>query len=428
MKNPFNMFATKAAPERSPSEAPVQAEVIYLNSGIAIGIVTWSEAIAVEQAMRHPVVYRALDKIALSVQQCRWYVEEDPNAPSSERANKARVISDIQSLLDSPNGELTPAMLRYWLALNYASYGRAPLKIGFKATQQDRPNGIYPLEAKQVLAKMNDRAVAQSYEYGTGENKQTYRSRATAALGEAFVDQIWKPGLKGYQDRKDINNPLQAIGLPAQVIKSLLLRAIQTAEGHPNVRYLVTCSKTLTDAQKKALKDHLNKDHGPDGPSAGGVPILQNAADVVIHTLDNDLSDIHSKMPSDDMARLIFGAFGIPIALAGMGAADGAKFAGNYIESRQAFWQDTIIPAYIDPIFQGMTRMICPPGLRISADYDSIPALLDGRVLSMAKAKDIDFLTIPEKRELFGWPKEGGPTPAVVKPTTPTPTENPDGA
>jgi phage portal protein BeeE len=120
-------------------------------------------------------------------------------------------------------------------------------------------------------------------------------------------------------------------------------------------------------------------------------------------------------MPSDDMARLIFGAFGIPIALAGMGAADGAKFAGNYVESRAAFWEDTIIPDYVSPLMQGMTRLLCPTGVRIVADLDEIPALKKSRVTSMVEADGIGFLTTNEKRELYGW-EETNAIPATDTP------------
>ena len=394
--------AEKAAPERSASDAPVQPNIVYMSSGIGVAIVKWNDYIAVETGMRHPIVRRALNKIAESVQQVSWFAEVDPHASASDQRGKASVIRDIQGVLDSPNEQMTASMLRYWMALNYAGYGRVPLKIGMSAIG-NKVNGIYPLEARMVLAKHNARGIVDRYEYGLGQASQQYPSRATAAPGANYVEQIWKPGLKGYQAADDVNTPMQSVGLPAQVIRSLLLRTIQTAEGHPNVRYMVTCSRTLTDPQKEALKAYINQDHGPDGPDAGRVPILQNAGDIQIHKLDNDLSDIHSKMPSDDMARLIFGAFGVPIALAGMGAADGAKFAGNYVESRLSFWQDTIIPGYVEPLLQGLSRLICPPGVRISGDLDSIPALMQGRITSMSALNGVDFLTINEKRELFGW-------------------------
>lgn len=422
-------FVQKAAPVRDVADAPVQSDVFYLNSGIGVALVKWSDAIAMQEAMRHPITYRALNKIAESVQQARFYVDEDPYATTAERANTRTRLKAIQSLLDSPNMDMTAAQFRYWAALNYAGYGRVAVKVGFSATQPDLPNGIYPLETRLVQSFMNNRGYVDSYKYGDGDGAEKYPSRQTwkPTDKKGFVDQIWKPGLKGYQNKDDTNSPLQSVGLPSAIIRALLIRAAETASGHPNVRYLVTYSKNLTEPQKEVLRKHLNNDAQTGGENSGRILTLQNAGDIVIHKLDNDLSDIHSKMPADDMARLIFGAFGIPIALAGLGAADAAKFAGNFDGSRAAFWQDTIIPGYVEPITQGLTRMLCPAGLRIVADLDSIPALMPARIAAMKDAAPVTFLTTNEKRALFGW----GPT-TEIPPTVaaagaaPTAKEPPD--
>lgn len=411
----------KALAPRVAADAPVQPHIMYLNSGVGVAIIKWSDHMAADAALKHPIVRTALNKLAESVQQVPFKVMKDPNASDADQKGKEGFIKDLQAMLDNPNGEMTPAMMRYWLALNYAAYGRVAVKVGFGAINPERANGLYTLEARHVIAHLNSRGSAEKYDYGQGENKETLPSKLKAKIGKPFIEQIWKPGLKGYQHKDDQNSPLQSVGLPAQVITSLLTRAIQTAEGHPNVRYLVTCEKNLSKDQIKALKQHLNEDHGADGPDAGKVPILQNVGKIDIHTLDNDLSDIHSKTPSDDMARLIFGAFGIPPAVASITSADGAKFANNYVESRQSFWQDTLIPGYVNPIFQGLTRFLCPPGVKIAPDYDHIPALVAGRVLNMKETNEIKFLTTTEKRAIYGLePNTALPETDVTPTTNPT--------
>lgn len=424
----------KAVPDRNATDAPVQPQILYLSSGVGVAIVNWSDRIAAAAAMHHPIVHRALDKIAQSVQQVRFLCVQDPFASATEARGNATKQAKIQSLLDNPNDQMPVSQFRYWMGLTYATYGRVPLRITMGAIDPTVANALYPLDAGYVYAKGNKRGGIDRYEYGLGNEAETFPSQETfkraaqdgKSTARGFVTQFWKPGLKGYQSKDDGNAPLQSLGLPAQVIRSLLLRAIATAEGHPNVRYMVTCSKTLTDPQKEALKKFINDDHRTGGAEAGSIPILQNAADIEIHKLDNDLSDIHSKMPSDDMARLIFGGFGIPIALAGMGAADAAKFASNYVESRSAFWEDTIVPGYISPIAAGLTSALCPPGLVIQPDLDSVPAMMAARLTQMKELKDVAFLTTTEKRELFGY----APTTAIpesgvaAKPSSaPTPTD-----
>ncbi len=198
------------------------------------------------------------------------------------------------------------------------------------------------------------------------------------------------------------HNTLGAIGLPAAVVEMLLQRAYDTASGHPNTRYIVTAEKTLTNKQKDAVKEHI-ENSGPGGEEAGNILFLYNTK-VEVHKLDNDLSDIHSKMPADDMTRMIAGAFGIPIALIGLGAADGAKFAGNYTESRRSFWEDTIIPQYLTPIAGGLTTALCPPGARIVFDLDTIEAIIESRAARAKTIEPVTFLTNDEKRELAGYP------------------------
>lgn len=419
---PFN---TKAAPERELSESPRQPEIFYLDNNIGVAVIKWNDYIQAQEAMKHPIVFRALNKIAESVQQVGWKVQDDPEATDAERRGNETFKRDLQAVLNCPNEEMTPAMLRYWMALSFACYGRVPFKVGVSAMNLMRPNGIYPLEARHVRAQLDQRGVATEFEYGAGDRKEVYPSfkrHERNPTSKGFANQIWKPGLRGFQHHDERNSPLQAVGLPSAVIRALLVRAIETANGHPNVRYAVTSDKTLTPAQIETIAKFMNDDHSTDGAMSGKIPIIGNAGSITIHKLDNDLSDIHSKTPSDDMARLIFGAFGIPIALAGIGGADAAKFAGNFDESRSTFWEDTIAPGYVNPIFQGMTRVMCPPGVLIAPDYDKVPAMRYRRIKNMKEVDAVTFMTNTEKRAMFDM------EPNAALPETSTPAAAPQPA
>lgn len=387
---------------RRTRDIPVQPDVLYLNNGTGVALVQWNDYIQAEQAMRHPIIWRALDMLASSFQMIEWRAVEDENARAADRANKTRMIEAFNEFLQCPSDDLTAEKLRYWMALNWTCYGRIPFKAGFRATEKTIPNGMYPLDARHTHAVFDNRGRVTRYKYGQNtDDNESHPSKMSAREGQAFIGQIWRPGLRGYLTKEDQATPLRAIGLPAQVVKSLLLRTIQTAEGHPNVRYLVTAEGKITPEQQDAIKKHLNSDHGIRGDQSGNIPILKNIAGLQIHTLDNDLSDIHSKMPMDDMTRLIFGALRIPIALAGIGAADAAKFAGNFDSSRASFWEDSVIPCYVSPILGGMTQMLCPPGICIKPVYDRVPAIQQRRVQNMLNVNKIEFLTTNEKRAMF---------------------------
>lgn len=397
MKFPLLSRLFKAAPVRNPNDQPKKPRGKW-ELGNKKTVVEYSNVVAAEKALDHPVIFRALHKIASSVQQVQWYCEADPDVPLDEQAGK-RQIKAINDLLKSPNDTLAPDQLRYWMALTLACYGRIPFKVGLGT--EGLANGIYPLDTALVQGVPDARGQYKAYKYGQGDDAQTFPSRKAAARGVSYVHEIATPNLSASLNSAKNITPLRAIGLPADVTDMLMRRAYDTASGHPNMKYIVTTEKTLTEPQIDALREHLES-AVPDGDESGNVLFLYNTQ-VEVHKLDNDLNAIHSKVPLDDMSRMIFGAFGIPISLVGLGAADGAKFAGNYIESRQAFWEDTIVPVYLTPIQTGLTLGICPPGARIRFDLDSIDAIQDSRSNRSKALEPVSFLTNDEKREIAGF-------------------------
>ena len=242
------------------------------------------------------------------------------------------------------------------------------------------------------------------------ETAQKYPSRRTAlriagdnpARMPNYAAEISWPTLSGLVEYNKAPAAIEGLAIPLAIISALMQRALDTASGHPNVKYVITAEKTLTKQQKDALTQHL-EESAPGKENSGQVLFLYNTS-ITVHTLDNKLSDIHSKIPLDDMTRQIAGVFGVPIPLLGLGSADAAKFTGNYAEARLAFWQDTVVPSYLSPISAGMTQAICPYGARICFDLDAVPALWEGRSKLGQGLSAVTFLTTTEKREVLGFP------------------------
>lgn len=398
----YNIF--KRAPERSPADEPMSP--IQQIGGQKIRILQSGLPHTASYALKHPSVYRVVNKIATSVQSVDWYAEVDAKLPKSEQAS-ATVIKELNYLLQSPNDNWAGEQLRYWIAMNYALYSRVPMKIG--SGVKGTPNAIYPLDAQYVSATLNDRGQVSNYKYGDGQTEQTLKTRkqvelaaADGSLKDSYAHEIVIPTLSGtFSYNKGTSVPLQTLKLPMHIITCLLQRAADTAAGHPNMKYVITAEKTLTKPQKEALKQHI-EESTPGEEESGSVLFLHNTK-IEVHELDNKLEDIHTKIPSDDMTRIIAGVYGVPISLVGLGAADSAKFAGNYKESRLSFWQDTMVPAYLKPIAGGLTQALCPPGAKIMFDLDSVPALWEGRADLGEKLGKVDVLTPTEKREILGF-------------------------
>lgn len=413
-----------ALPARKPAAEPRSA--MWL-PGTNTPLVAYAESIAAEAGLAHPVVFRCLQKIGEAVQGVNWYCEPDETLPASRRPS-ATQVDEINQLLKSPHDSLTADQWRFWAAMVFAVYAKIPFVVG---SLDGKANALYPLQADQVRIKRNNRGSITAYSYGPVGSDVDYPVRRDAN-GKSYAFEISRPGLTGTTDDKGRPRPLGAIGMPAQIISLLLQRAVDTASGHPNTKYLLSTDKPVTHAQRTELASLLQEMKA--GEVESGNALLLEGVDIKVAELDNDLGDIHSKVPLDDMARMIAGSLGVPIPLLGLGASDAAKFTGNYSEARRSFWEETIIPGYLTPLSSGLTAAICPPGAVIRFDLDTIEALQDSRVIRGEKVAKIDFLTDDEKRDLMGYPKltpeqkteiserraAGKPTPAPAADTAPT--------
>lgn len=399
----FLDWVMKKRPERSEREEPNSP--IYVVAGQPMRMLAFNAGAAADEMLRKsPQLYRIVNFVASAVQSVPWKCEEDTDVIQSERA-AATPIKLINDLLRSPNDTMTAQQLQYWVAMNLMLYGRSHFKVGVGVT--GTPTGIYPLAAKYVDGIPNARGSLDGYRYGTPPNEEIYPTRRMAEkrkLNQAYAAEISFPSLSGLVEYNKAPAAIESIAQPLAIINALMQRALDTANGHPNMRYVITAEKTLTKAQKDALHKYLDAS-GPGSENSGQILFLYNT-DIKVHELDNQLGDIHSKIPLDDMTRQIAGVFGVPIALIGLGSADAAKYANNYPESRLSFWQDTVVPGYLAPIASGMTAAICPPGARVVFNYDAVPALWSGRSKLGESLSDVAFLTTNEKRKILGYEKD----------------------
>jgi len=411
---PFNHLVKKP-PKREIAEEPVSP--IFTISGQPIRLVSSSAIMGAEEAQRSiPQLYRVTHLVASSAQAIPWFCEADPTVPKSEQAPPAK-IKAINSLLKSPNDNFTPENMRYWMTLNLMLYSRVHFKVGIGTG--GLPNGIYPLATKYMKGVPNSRGTIDTYVYGEGtQQEQRYPSKRKASPGEAYAAEISFPSLSGLVEYNKSPAAIESLMIPLMIIKCLMQRALDTADGHPNIKYVVTSDKTLTKQQVEALKEHLES-AGPGEEHGGTVLFLYNTK-IEVHTLDNKMGDIHSKIPLDDMTRIIAGVFGVPIALLGLSNADSAKYSNNYEQSRLALWQDTVVPNYIAPLSAGLSACICPYGSRVAFDYDAIPALWEGRAKLGQTLSHVNFLTTDEKREILGFEPDPD-LPKLIGSTTSTP-------
>jgi HK97 family phage portal protein len=387
----------KAPPKRNEEDGP-KAPAYAWTTVIGRNAIKYSDAMSAADALKHPVVFRIVHAIATTVASVNWYAVQKKGG--SGNSGSKQQVADINDLLASPNDLMNANQLKYWLALNMALYHKVFVKIGTGIS--NKPNGIYPLETKYVSYELNKLGGIERFLYGTKGKEQAFATRKKAEDGKGWVSSIYVPSIEGnfaVSGCDFSHSPLKTVGGPAAVIRNLLDRAVTTSAGAPNIKYLVTTEKSITQKQSDALKDHMS---GANEDDDSQVLFIRNTK-VDVHKLDSGMSDIHSKIPLDDMTRMIAGAFGYPVALLGLGAADAAKYASNYSESKRSLYEETVIPNYLIPIADGMNEALSPQGVEIRFDLDSISALAEHRMKFAKDLQAVTFLDDDEKREVMGF-------------------------
>ena len=115
--------------------------------------------------------------------------------------------------------------------------------------------------------------------------------------------------------------------------------------------------------------------------------------------------DLDFAEAQNTIAREIVQAFGVPPILVGI---HGDSSFNNYREARAHFWEDTVLPLaeLIRTQFTDWLRRKYQTDCEIFLDLDSIPALTAKREKLWEKISKADFLSVDEKREILGFPKQ----------------------
>lgn len=407
------------APIRTPGADPVKDMRGFWLGGIdGLAPVSYEQIFKASYALNHPAIFRCVDKIASVVQEAKLIARKIPKEEGVSFIREDATTKALQAVLDNPNDTYNAIQFKYWVAVNLALFGQLFLKIGRNSALL--PNAIYSLQTPNTTILLTKSGAIRGYRILTADGlghsdlptRQVVEGEELikSSLGKAWGYHIFRPSEDVLKMK---NSPLAAATMPADIIGLLLARAKDTASGMPNMRHIVSTDGSATVEQENSVIS-LFRRAMPDGEKSGQVGFI-NGSNVKVLELNNGMMDIHSKLPMDDMFRMTGAIFGVPMALLGISAADGAKFASNFVESRLAFVQDTIIPSYLHPIECGITEAICPPGYQVVFDRDGIQALNDERVNKMLKLKDIPFITDQEKRMACDYPAT--PTHGTLPPT-----------
>jgi len=160
----------------------------------------------------------------------------------------------------------------------------------------------------------------------------------------------------------------------------------------------------LSPEQFSRLKDELANAYS-GARNAGRPMVLEGGLEwtPLAHS-PRDMEHIETRHAA---ARDIALAFGVPPMLLGI---PGDNTYSNYSEANRTFWRQTVLPL-ARRLAESLTGWLAPAyggDLRLTPAADAVEALSGERENLWARLRDVDFLTINEKRAALGYaPIEG---------------------
>lgn len=175
--------------------------------------------------------------------------------------------------------------------------------------------------------------------------------------------------------------------------------AILQNGGRPSGCLIVKNSENLTHEQREQLRTDIRAAYSGTANS-GKVMVLEGGLEW--KEMGMSLKDLDFNEGKNLTAREIAQAFGVPAVLIGI---KGDTAFTSYKEARLHFWEDTVLPLadLIRTEFSSWLSEKFNQEIEISFDLDAVHALASKREMLWNQVSNSDFLTINEKRKLFGY-------------------------
>lgn len=172
--------------------------------------------------------------------------------------------------------------------------------------------------------------------------------------------------------------------------------------GRPSGCLVLKDCKYLDNTTREEMRKRLSEIYS-GAKNAGRIMLLEGGYEW--QEMGLSPKDLDFAEAQNTIAREIVQAFGVPPILVGI---HGDSSFNNYREARAHFWEDTILPLaeLIRTQFTDWFQRKYQTDCEIFLDLDSIPALIAKREKLWEKISSADFLSVDEKREILGFPKQ----------------------
>lgn len=376
------------------SNSPVAAAEITL-ADIALPLPGFTSRDSVgPRIYEYGIVQACIEKLAWTTGGLPWVVRNADGA-----------IVDHQ-LMDAPNPDMTwhDFVVRY--VLEYATSGDF---YALLVRQRDRDKtspvvAIWPMRSDLMSVRV-DPNTGQVVEYIYGNMESVKRVRFPADEGRIL--HIRRPSIGGANDGSSITPNALRVAAVIEMLSEKLYEGLQGGATAPAIIAIKHALKEHTVGVKavenvqQALRDHVLT-----GRKSGRVMVL---GDVDVDKVDIPREAIS---PADmdtrtELRREVCFLLGIPPVL--LGLKDDSTY-NNYQTALKAFYTETILPMYAEPLAKAITQHVLrPQGLRLEVDVEEIPVLKEERRRLAEMLERSSFMTINEKRAEYGLPPvEGG--------------------
>ena len=246
------------------------------------------------------------------------------------------------------------------------------------------------------------------YVYTAGSNTQTWEVDPKTGTSDIRHMKLFNPTNDWYGQ-----SPLVAgtYGVDQHNEAMTWIQALLQNSARPSGALVMSGSERMGDEQFDRMKAQIDSQYS--GASNAGRPMLLEGGldwkEMGMSPSDMAITDTKNSAAID-----IATAFGVPAQLVGIPQS---QTYNSYPEARLSFWEDTIIPLVqaVGAEESAWMQQVYGDDVRVVANLDKIPAIVDKRAKQWEAADKSTDLTVNERRELKGFPEiHGGDEPPAT--------------
>lgn len=368
----------------------------WASFGTTEGNVGKNAAAVAREFHRSLYLWACINKIVTTAAVPPFYIKTEKNRALTAYEQK------VQALLDQPNPQWTRTDLVEYVTLSLATTMRAFIL-------QIRGVGGVPLElwpldpTKVTVDYVTGTTTIKSFTYQPGTNKVVYPVEPDGSSDIIFMQ---RPALDGTSAAK---SPAEVAVPAAEVFNRILQKAADIAGNASNVTGVLSSATDLDQTEVTKVKDKLDE-FKTGGAQSGNTLVIANA-EWKFARLSEEPSSVLSVDIKDSLARDVCAIMGVPSQLMSI---PGSQTYANYETAMKAMITETVIPMYLGPLVEELTRTLLRGSAAgredrtaksvVAFDIDAWPAMVLARLQLAEITNKADCLSIDEQRELLGYP------------------------